>query len=471
MKKFFKDIVRVSFGNVAHLVSGVLAGFLLPLILSVEDYGYYKTYTLYVTYAGLLHLGFVDGILLTYGGTKYEELNKTKFRSYTKFFILLESILAFIVSLISFIALKGSIRVIIIFAAVNIIWSNITLYYQYVSQATFRFREFSFRKVLQAVLLIGILVILFILKKSGITIDYSKYIIIVQLISAALLFWYVYTYKEITLGQAERIIDNKSEIVSILRKGIMLTVAYEVSTLALQLDRQFVSILFGIEIYAKYAFAYNILSCVTALIRSVSTVLFPQLKRMKSENALGYFATGMAAISIIVFGFQLGYYPVRWIVEKILPVYVDSLVYFQIIFPVLALSSCVTIICYTFYKLLNRTKELFLIGLCSLITSAVFNYIAYSVWKSPVAISVASLFSTMVWYLMAVLFLHKKYFVAWRKNFAYCLIMIASFYTTTFLVKNEAISIILYFTVFCIATIGFYRDILRSFLHIKTARQ
>ena len=87
INRFFKDIFTVSIGNVAYLISSILLGFVLPMLLSVDDYGYYKLYTLYFSYSGLLHFGFIDGILLVFAGKDYEELDRQAFRLYSRFFI------------------------------------------------------------------------------------------------------------------------------------------------------------------------------------------------------------------------------------------------------------------------------------------------------------------------------------------------------------------------------------------------
>ena len=58
-----KALLYVAFSRGISLLSGVAVGLLLPKVLSVQDYGILKIFTLYVTYTALLHFGFVDGIL------------------------------------------------------------------------------------------------------------------------------------------------------------------------------------------------------------------------------------------------------------------------------------------------------------------------------------------------------------------------------------------------------------------------
>lgn len=70
-----KGIIRVFSANLLQVISAILVGFFVPSILSINDYSYLKTYTFYIGYIGLLHLGFVDGMYIRYGGRKIEELD------------------------------------------------------------------------------------------------------------------------------------------------------------------------------------------------------------------------------------------------------------------------------------------------------------------------------------------------------------------------------------------------------------
>ena len=85
--KTYKSILKVASSNLIYLLSSILVGFLLPKIIGVTNYGYYKTFTLYATYIGLFQIGIVDGIYLKYGGKTYDELDKSTFNFYSKFFV------------------------------------------------------------------------------------------------------------------------------------------------------------------------------------------------------------------------------------------------------------------------------------------------------------------------------------------------------------------------------------------------
>ena len=459
INRFFKDIFTVSIGNVAYLISSILLGFVLPILLSIDDYGYYKLYTLYFSYSGLLHFGFIDGILLIFAGKDYEDLSKRAFRTYSRFFIYLEALLGIVVSLFALFVLNGAYRIIGIFIAINMFCNNITMYYQYISQAVRRFKEFSNRKIIVAVSWIAIMVIIFVCTKFfGVKPGFSVCLALLSVIYIILLSRYIFTYRDITFGEKNLLKSEKSTLINIFKTGIVMTVAYEVSRFALLVDQQFVSMLFDIETYAQYAFAYNILSAVTTLISSLSTVLLPQLKRMKKEDAVALLPKVIAAISCIIAFCMVGYYPVCKIVEIILPAYANSLIYFRIVLPALILTGCITIVMFTFFNALGKTKEFLILGLISLAISCVFDFVAYKMYGTAVAIALVRTITTAIWYLLNAVYFAKVYKAKWAKNFIYAILMIASFYVTTSCISNEIVSVAAYFCLFVVISVAMLKN-------------
>ena len=62
-----KGITIVFVANIINMFFSVITSFILPKYLSIESYGYYKVFQLYVNYLGIAHLGYIDGIYLKYG--------------------------------------------------------------------------------------------------------------------------------------------------------------------------------------------------------------------------------------------------------------------------------------------------------------------------------------------------------------------------------------------------------------------
>jgi O-antigen/teichoic acid export membrane protein len=70
------DIATLGMGTALAAVFNTLLVFLIPRLVSVEEYGYWRLFLLYAGYAGFLHLGFTDGALLRWVGKPREEIAK-----------------------------------------------------------------------------------------------------------------------------------------------------------------------------------------------------------------------------------------------------------------------------------------------------------------------------------------------------------------------------------------------------------
>ena len=57
---------------------------MLPIILSVVDYGNYRQYILYMSFTYIFNAGFNDGIYIKYGGKEEHELNQEEVQEIEK---------------------------------------------------------------------------------------------------------------------------------------------------------------------------------------------------------------------------------------------------------------------------------------------------------------------------------------------------------------------------------------------------
>jgi len=67
-----RDVATMSGGTALAAVFNTLLVFLIPRLVTVEDFGYWRVFLLYAGYAGFLHLGFADGALLRWAGRPLE---------------------------------------------------------------------------------------------------------------------------------------------------------------------------------------------------------------------------------------------------------------------------------------------------------------------------------------------------------------------------------------------------------------
>ena len=130
-----KGLMYVLIANFINLGFNLITNFVLPKELSVESYATIKTFQLYVSYAGLFHFGFVDGMYLKYGGKNVQDIRGEDLRtnlSTLRFFEIAVTIICAFVAVV----LKQEV---LAFFALSILPLNLANYFKQLYQATGEF--------------------------------------------------------------------------------------------------------------------------------------------------------------------------------------------------------------------------------------------------------------------------------------------------------------------------------------------
>ena len=470
-KRVVKNIIMVAFSNILKLISGILIGFIVPKIMGETNYGYYKTFTLYSGYIGLLHLGFCDGIYLIYGGKRYDDLNKDSFKAYSRFFFVFQVVISLLIAIPALLFINSDYGFIFLFVGINVIVTNMVTFYQYISQITGRFKELSFRNTIQALLTIALIGVLTALYYYGIISElyYKVYVIATSFIQLALAMWYTFTYRKLSFGKGNSIKQERSSIIEFFKIGMPLLVANLVTQLIMSFDSQFVSILvnfdkYTIEEYGIYSFAYSMLTLITTVISAISMVLYPTIKNYTNERLKSDYNKLIAIIAIVTSMCMMSYYPLRFIVEHWLEKYMDSLPIFRVILPGVILSSCVTMIMFNYYKTIGKHVMFFVISVIILVLSVVANLIAYITTKELVWISAASVIVMAIWYLSTEMFIVRKFKIKPYKNILFIFLETISFYLVTYFIDNIYIGcVVCFISLISITIVFYYRLLLNKF--------
>jgi len=461
-KKNLKDIVKIILSNVLTLLSGIMVGFIIPKILGVEDYGYYKTFTLYCTYAGLFHFGFCDGIYLLYGDKNYEQLEKSRFRFYGKFMLAMELIISISIALTSLVFVTKESRFIFLCLSLSITLLNIKNYFEIISQITRKFNILSINKILTSLLTIIVVLTLYLFYKFNDlnNISYRIFTISTLVILFLVDVIYCYIYKEIVFGKSTNFSEERENIKKIFKCGIVLLIANLTSGFLFTVDRQFVNILFDNSTFAIYSFAYSMLNLVTVLTASISVVIYPILKRKSGDRIDNFYNSFKSAILILVFSAICSYFPLVYIITYFLPDYVESLSIFKVIFPGLAMYSCVTIVMNNYYKISMRNWDYFFKNVIVLIVSILANFAAYYIWGTVISISIASIFVLVFRYYLLGYYFDKLYKTKWYIDTIYIVLLMSSFYLNT-LFANLWIGFGVYIISFVLITYLLYAKLIK----------
>ena len=460
--RFFKNVFVVLASNIISILSGILVGFVIPKILGVSEYGYYKTYTLYCSYIGIFHFGFIDGIYLKYAGKKYDELDYMQFRTYTRFLVIMEVAISCIALLVALPFLKGSYRWILFFVAANVIVTNMVSYYEFVGQITMKFKQVSIKNIIRCVLNIIVVSVLYVLYRYyGTTIFAKIYIAISLVIGYLLLGWYLVSVNKITFGKAYPIKSEKSNIKYLFKIGFPLLLANLIGQLVFVADQQVVNIAFSNETYSTYAFAYNMINLITVATSAISVVFYPTIKSMDADAVTNNYSRINAYLLMFVALCLTAYFVMDVFVRAFLDKYVESLIIFRVILPGVMISSSISVIKYNCYKRFEAINNYFIKSVIILALSIAANVAVYLIFKNTISISIVSIFVLLVWYIIVEFYFVKRFNVKWKKNLLYLLSILTAFYLTI-LINNIYIAMVVYMVSFAAITLAFYYGLVKN---------
>lgn len=427
-----KDTIKIAMSNMLIVLSGIITGFLLPKILGVTDYGFYKIFNLYTTYTVFFDLGISNGIYLKYGGFERTSLPRKELRLYFKVLLLIQVIISLFVVIVASSISKKDYLFIILMTVVYGTVNNIATYFEKISIMTGEFNASIQRNISKSVLSILIVFVLLWAIKANITIrPYKIYTTLFVCIYILLAVQYTVYYKDIALGASDNYRIRKHDLQLIIKNGAILLVADTIANLILTLDRQFVSILFEIDIYAIYSFAYSMLKVIVLAISAIATVMYPILKRMSQEQMREMYISSLSFVEMIAFACLIAYYPLCLIVTYFLPAYQESLSIFRILFPSISINAVISLVMISHYKALNQQKVYFKITFFVLVLSFVTNIMAYILVGTPLSFSVASVITIVIWYVASDIKLKMEYGLHSKKQYLYMTLCIVGYYIIT----------------------------------------
>lgn len=456
---FLRNLITIMFSNGILLVSQVLVGIALPKILNVNGFGNYRIFILYCSYAALLHFGFVDGILVKYGGTNVNYLDKRSLSQLFSFFLFLEVIISLIIIIISTFLFVGKYKIIFIAVGVYTSVFNLVTAFQFLSQAIMNFGMVARMNGILASLNIINISIPFLLLYFHIIgeFNYYNYLILYLLAYGVILSIYTYHFILKTKLISLTIHFEKKHILDIFKIGLPITIASQIANITLNLDNQFVSIFFSTDDFARYSFSYNLISLTISIVLAISTVLFPYLNRQKEQEVINNYNQTMSFMLLFIYLTLLSYYPIELIIRFILPEYIGSLGYFRILLPGVAITTSITTIVFNHYKVVGDMRNYLKNGLISLILALGLYVFSYNIFHSIYILAYASLIALFTWFFLEDYSFRRRYKIVRINDYIYIICITILFQFVTFLFGNLT-SFTLYFLGYVVLSFLFEKD-------------
>ncbi len=356
--------------NLLELIVNVIVTLLIPKFLgnAFEQYGYFQVYLFYIAYVGFFHFGWCDGILLRYGGYKYDDLNKGECSSQFKLISLIQIVFALIVSVGAIVIYNISdLSFVYVMVALNIVIYTPRRLLQYYLQSTNRIKEYARITEIGR----GTYGILLIMIFIGAIKNY-KIIIIADLLGKTLALGYsMYTCKDIVFAQSVPIKQGLSEAYKNVSVGIKLLFSNIAGMLITGIVRWGIQMKWDIATYGKISFSLSVSNFILSFISAIAVVLYPTLKRVDEKKLSMYYNEIRNSLMVLLFTCLLTYYPIKIILINWLPQYKISISYMAILFPVCVYAAKMTLLVQTYLNILRLEKKLLQINLWGILVAVI----------------------------------------------------------------------------------------------------
>lgn len=435
----------------------VLSSFITPVILGHDGYGYYKIFSLYTTYVPLLHMGFIDGILIRNAGKKIEDISFKKFRTYTLFLLIFELFLSIVMSIFAcLINIPQINREIIIAISIYSFLLNALTYFQFFSKCIMRFSELASIARLQSFInLFFLLLALYLYKFTAFNVNVTYYMFYMNFAVFILLCYYFVRYKKIILGERKTLASQFKNIRIFFRVGFAIMISYQITMVMVNADNQFISMFFKVSEYGKYAFAYSLAALLLTVFNAVSSVMLPYMKKVGKSAVVSNHDSNMSVMNAIVFFVIASYYPIAWIVNNFIASYSESVQYLSVVFPGVGITCIVQSYIFNDYIMAKKIKDFCYISLTNLVFDFAVYYVGFRLSHSTLKIALLSIPLLMIWYLTLEWFMNAESGVKFIKNFYYLMIMAFAFIVISH-ISNIWISLIAYVITYVAVTLAFY---------------
>lgn len=412
-----RDITKVFCSNSINLLIGIVTVFLVPAFLSLNQYANLKLFTLYTSYIGILHFGFIDGLYIKYGGKKEEELDKVLLKEEHKFLFLFQLVITII-----FLLLGGILRdYILITFSLAIIPINMQTFFNFLYQALREFSKYSKIVIITSnLLLITNLFNIYILKINSFWPFIIGTLLVYYIVFLGLEINFFKKFKkQVTFKDGRNILNN-------FRVGIFIMLGNLSFVFFYSIDRWFVKFIFSLNIFAFYSFAISMMTVLNTLISSLTMTLYPHLVQNRDETSLKKIKAILLMTGTLATG---GYFVFTFIVKLFMKKYAPSLDLIAILFAGFPAIIVINALYVNLYKAQKQEKLYFSTVFKMLLITTILNSISIIIYRKSQNIALATTISFYVWYLYSAK--HFKMLKISFKEAIYLLLFLSIFFITT----------------------------------------
>ena len=371
-KSITKNVFFSILAQAISLIASFIIGFLVPKFIPELEYSYWQTYTLYVGYTGIMHLGLLDGLVLRYSKYNYDELSKPHVRSQFQIVLAFTSVCGIATVLITSAFTRGIPLYIVGLVSVGMVTKNILTYTTYTFQCTNRIKYYASLIIIQR-MTYSLIIVFLLLAKVG---NFYWYCI-ADLVGDMVAFSVgALKNKGMYFGKALPIKECLFEVRANISCGVLLLISNLAAGLIVSGAKMMIQWHWDTLLFGKIAFAFSVSNLFLTFVTAISVVLFPSLKRMQEEELPELYGKIRSAISPLLMAVMLLYFPVCKILQLWLPKYSASLVYLGILLPIIVFSSQVSLLTNNYLKAYRKERLMLVINVVFVAVGMVLFYLS-----------------------------------------------------------------------------------------------
>jgi O-antigen/teichoic acid export membrane protein len=387
-----RDVATVGAGTALAAVFNMLLVFLIPRLVSVEDFGYWRLFMLYASYAGLLQMGFLDGLLLRWAGRPLEVFHP-EVRLSLKFLFWQQIALLVPASLVALWVLPTNAGFIGPAVLVYALLFNINALLQYSLQAARQFKPLAIASAAPA----GAFVLLtFAWSMHGA----PTFRVLIVLYCAAWAAAFVYLWSRVKPLRDSPVLDSPWSFgKTCILVGWPIVMANIGIGLVQSADRVLVSSALPIYEFAQYSLASSAMFVPLTAIAAIYRVFFSHVAASEQEGRPKIYAHASSFL-LLAWSLLLPYFFVLKIfVQYFLPKYLTALSYAGILLLGVLFLAEIQILHMSFAYLYGKQRQFLLLTIGALLVSLSAAYLTAFWMRSLVAVAVGQVGALAFWWL------------------------------------------------------------------------
>lgn len=385
--KVLSNITKVLSSSIITFSSNFIIGFILPLYLSVAEYGYYREFVLYFNFFYILNLGFNEGLYIKYGGKSLEEIDHKILMKEHNTSLVAQAV----VSLLMIVAGFMTKNTVIIIFAITTFFANATYFHQLVQQALSEFSEYSKTNTIKGFATILTMLIALLLFKGNTHMYYVLALMFAQFLVFLYCEWNF--YKVIKNKSSQLLTVNQTK--AIFNIGLFVLLANFLRVLVGSIGQWLVQLFSNIEEFAQYSLAGSMLSVVLLVINAVAAVFYTVISKNKDYGKLNIIKN-----LLLIFGVASGlaYFVLHYMITYFIPDYISSLEYMKYLILCVPYLMVINVIATNLYKTNMHEKKYFRNMLFVLTSTAALIGMFYLLNNNPVSAAIGTTVTYILWY-------------------------------------------------------------------------